>query len=60
MALFGSNGPVDVSVRPARDVITAEVRPALLILMAAVGLLLSGLDGQSRRSAAVTRGAAQA
>jgi len=40
IALFGSNGPLDVSVRPARDVITAEVRPALLILMAAVGLLV--------------------
>jgi putative ABC transport system permease protein len=39
LALFGSNGPVSVSVQPARDVITAEVRPALLILLAAVGLL---------------------
>jgi putative ABC transport system permease protein len=40
MTLFGSNGPLDVSVRPARDVITSEVRPALLILMASVGLLV--------------------
>jgi putative ABC transport system permease protein len=39
LALFGSNGPVTVTVRPAREVITSEVRPALLILMAAVGLL---------------------
>ena len=40
LALFGSNGPVAVSVLPARDVLTSQVRPALLILMAAVGLLL--------------------
>lgn len=39
LALFGSNGPVTVSAQPARDVMTSEVRPALLILMAAVGLL---------------------
>ena len=39
LALFGSNGPVTVSARPARDVITSDVRPALLILMAAVALL---------------------
>jgi putative ABC transport system permease protein len=40
VALFGGNGPVTVSVLPARDVLTAQVRPALLILMAAVVLLL--------------------
>src|SRR5262245_13783090 len=39
LALFGSNGPVAVSVQSARDVMTAEVRPALLILVEAVGLL---------------------
>jgi putative ABC transport system permease protein len=39
IALFGSNGPAGVTALPARDVMTAEVRPALLILLAAVALL---------------------
>jgi putative ABC transport system permease protein len=39
IALFGSNGPAGVTALPARDVITREVRPALLILLAAVALL---------------------
>jgi putative ABC transport system permease protein len=39
IALFGSNGPAGVTALPARDVITRQVRPALLILLAAVALL---------------------
>jgi len=39
IALFGNNGTPGVHVRSARDVMTAEVRPALLILLAAVVLL---------------------
>jgi predicted permease len=39
IAMFGSNGIAAVTVLPARDVMTREVRPALLILLAAVGLL---------------------
>jgi putative ABC transport system permease protein len=39
IALFGSNGPAGITAMPARDVMTAEVRPALLILLAAVALL---------------------
>jgi predicted permease len=41
MALFGSNGPVEVSIVPALDAMTADVRPALTILLAAVALLLA-------------------
>jgi putative ABC transport system permease protein len=40
MAVFGSQGPVEVTATPWLDSITAEVRPAILILLAAVGLLL--------------------
>ncbi len=39
IALFGNNGPAGITALPARDVMTAEVRPALLILLAAVALL---------------------
>jgi putative ABC transport system permease protein len=39
VALFGNNGSPGVTALPARDVMTAEVRPALLILLAAVVLL---------------------
>jgi predicted permease len=39
LALFGGSGEPVVSAAPARDVLTAEVRPALLILLAAIGLL---------------------
>jgi putative ABC transport system permease protein len=41
MALFGAKGPVDIAVAPAQDVLTAEVRPIILILFAAVILLLA-------------------
>ena len=39
LALFGGSGDPVVSAAPARDVLTAEVRPALLVLLAAIGLL---------------------
>ena len=41
MALFGSSGPVEISVVPALAAMTAEVRPALAVLLVAVGLLLA-------------------
>jgi predicted permease len=40
-ALFGSHGAPRVAVTPARDALTAEVRPALLLLLSAMGLLLA-------------------
>jgi putative ABC transport system permease protein len=40
MAVFGSNGPVEVSVVPLLDALTGDVKPAILILLAAVVLLL--------------------
>jgi predicted permease len=39
-ALFGAVGPIEVSTVPELDAITADVRPAILILLAAVALLL--------------------
>ena len=39
LALFGNNGAAGVTALTAREVMTAEVRPALLILFAAVALL---------------------
>jgi predicted permease len=39
-ALFGAVGPIDVSTVPELDAITSDVRPAILILLAAVALLL--------------------
>ena len=41
LALFGSNGPVTITATPALDVLTAEVRPAIEVLFAAVVLLLA-------------------
>jgi putative ABC transport system permease protein len=38
--LFGKGGPVEVRVNTIVDSVTRRVRPALLILMAAVGLVL--------------------
>ncbi|HJZ78651.1 MAG TPA: ABC transporter permease [Vicinamibacterales bacterium] len=38
-ALFGAVGPIDVTVAPELSAITAEVRPAIVVLLAAVGLL---------------------
>jgi predicted permease len=40
MAVFGSNGPVEVTATPLLLALTGEVRPAILILFAAVVLLL--------------------
>lgn len=40
-ALFGSAGPIDVSVVPELRAITSEVRSALVLLLAAVALLLA-------------------
>lgn len=41
MAVFGSKGPVQVSVVPLLDSVAGEVRPALLVFLVAVGLLLA-------------------
>jgi putative ABC transport system permease protein len=41
MAVFGSTGPVEVSVVPLLQALVGDVRPALLILFAAVVLLLA-------------------
>jgi len=38
--LFGKGGPVEVHVNRIADSVTRRVRPALLVLMAAVGLVL--------------------
>jgi predicted permease len=40
MAVFGSNGPVEVSVVPLLDALTSDVKPAILLMLAAVALLL--------------------
>ena len=39
VAMFGGNGPAELSAVPAIEMMTAEVRPALLVLLAAVLLL---------------------
>ena len=40
-AVFGSSGVVDIAAAPLLEAETAEVRPALVIFLAAVGLLLA-------------------
>ena len=40
MAVFGSNGPVEVRAERLLDSVVADVKPAILVFMAAVGLLL--------------------
>jgi putative ABC transport system permease protein len=40
MAIFGGGGPIEISVRPLRDALTADVRRPLVVLLIAVGLLL--------------------
>ncbi len=40
-AMFGGDGPPTVTATLAREALTAEVRPALLLLLVAVGLLLA-------------------
>lgn len=39
-ALFGAAGPIDVSAVPELQAMTADVKPAILVLFAAVALLL--------------------
>ncbi len=41
IAVFGTNGPVTVSAVPLIDAMTADVRPAILVFLAAVALLLA-------------------
>lgn len=41
VAMFGGNGPAEITATPALEMMTAAVRPALLVLLAAVGLLLT-------------------
>ncbi len=41
MAVFGSNGPAEITVLPLLDSLTGDVKPAILILLAAVVLLLA-------------------
>ena len=40
-AIFGNNGPLEVSAQPLRDAMTADVRRPLVVLLAAVVLLLA-------------------
>ena len=40
VGLFGSSAPPDVTLVPAVEAMTADVRPAILLLLAAVALLL--------------------
>jgi putative ABC transport system permease protein len=40
IAIFGSNGPAEVSAQPLRNALTADVRRPLIMLSVAVGLLL--------------------
>jgi putative ABC transport system permease protein len=40
MAVFGSSGPVEITALPLLQALTREVRPAILIMLAAVVLLL--------------------
>ena len=42
IAVFGTRGPATVRATPYLAAITADVKPALLVLFAAVGLLLAG------------------
>lgn len=41
LAMFGSTAPSDVAATPMVDAMTADVRPAIVLLMTAVGLLLA-------------------
>jgi putative ABC transport system permease protein len=41
IAVFGSNGPAIVTAVPMLDALTGDVKPAILVLLAAVALLLA-------------------
>jgi predicted permease len=41
VGMFGSNAPSSISVMPLAYAMTADVRPALLVMLTAVGLLLA-------------------
>jgi len=41
IALFGSNGAIAVTAVPAREALTADVRPAVIMLLSAVGLIFA-------------------
>jgi putative ABC transport system permease protein len=41
VAIFGTRGSVDVTAEPVLDALTSDVRDALVVLLAAVGLLLA-------------------
>src|SRR5450759_5496420 len=41
LAMFGSGAPAEIAVTPLAQAMTAEVRPALLLLLAAAILLLA-------------------
>jgi predicted permease len=41
VAMFGSDAPSEITVTPLAKAMTAEVRPAILLLLAAVALLLA-------------------
>ena len=45
MAVFGSSGPAQITLVPILDDATRQVRPALLVLLAAVCLLLLAASG---------------
>ena len=44
-AIFGSQGPATVAVTPLADAMTADVRPAVLVLLAGVALLFATAIG---------------
>src|SRR5439155_2167069 len=41
LALFGAKDPIDIAVTPARDALTQDVKPAIVVLLVAVALLLA-------------------
>ena len=45
LAVFGSDGPVEMRIVPALDDQVGDIKPALLVLLAAVGLLLAASAG---------------